>query len=456
MAASCARQCGKNHTVIRLLVLIAMGIPGANCVYVNATHNEARTVMWSKPKKSLPATLQHLGLQTPRDYTLNHSAMTVTFANGSLIRLRGADTGGAPWERLLGDELDVLVVDEAQKLDDDPFRDALDRIIPDLFNARGGSCVLIGTPDPFCVGEFHDICTGAARTFFRHHHWDAEDLRDLTDVWANQLAEKAREGLADDDPRWLRDKRGLWVRADDRLMLPLTEAGLWDGTLPPLIPSAGGPPVRRSQPPEAYAGLDFGWTDAAALVVLSFSREEGVIREVRSEKRTELNTQQLADWVRQATKEHGVRRIYCDAAEPKTIEDLRALHRLPVVAAEKHDKEPWISEMRACALAGKLRILRGSPLHGELRVLAPDPAQLLKRRLSTRPGSDDHCWDALRYCFRGIRENHFRAPEPPMSADERAIRDVALHREEQLGLRRPQHGSRDDIRSIRLAPRGRT
>lgn len=454
VAASCARQCGKNHTVIRLLVLVALTTDGANCVYANETYDEARRVMWSKPRKSLPAALRDLGLSEGTHYWLNNSRMEVRFANGSIVRLLGVDDGGG-WERLLGDELDLLVVDEAQKLRDEPFEDALERILPDLFNARGGSCVLIGTPEPFCASVFFRICEALDRTFFTHHHWTAEDLRDLTDTWANQLREKEREGLSDEDPRWMRDKLGLWVRQDDSLMLPLPAVALWDGTYPETVAAAcPAHPLEfcgcerqrlpRSRPLEHYAGLDFGFTDSAALVVGSVSREEGVLREVLSWKDTGLDTDALAEALRPILAKHNVRRVYADSARPDTIQTLVRKYRLPIVGAEKHDKVTWIQDMRAKARRGRLQVLSGSKLHDELRVLRPDPDKLKRRMLESPPGAEDHCWDASRYLYRGVFSEQVLAPEPPLSPAQ--AREAELLELAKRSVEKPRDGRPQTVR----------
>lgn len=421
IAASCGRQSGKNYTVIRLLIDTCLTVPGANAVYVNATFREARTIMWADQVDGIPAVLRDLGLMD--GCRLNESRLEVTFPNGSRIELLGADRGA--WEKLRGNKFDLVVVDECQKLEDGGFRNALTRVLPDTLVARRGRCVLIGTPDEFCVGVFHAICVGAELRYFRHHHWDAEHLSGVTSVWAEQLAWKGLTGTADDDPVWLREKRGLWIRQDSALMLPIGPRGLWTGELPLLIPSRHGPLVSRSEAPITYGGVDFGFSgDPSAVVCLSVSREEGVDREVHSSKHPGLNTQQLADVLRGIQREHGVTRFYGDPTSPRSIEDLRTLYGIPIVAGENQGKELWIQEMRSRLVDGRLRVLEGSPLHAEIGTLSPDPRQLLAKRLSTRPGSDDHCYDAFRYVYRGIHTNHVRAPETPLDPIGRREADV--------------------------------
>lgn len=426
-----SRQAGKNFTAVRLLVVTALVRPAANVIYLNQTFAEARRIMWADELDGVPAVLRSLGLERGVDYRLNESRLEVSFSNGSTVTLLGADRGG--WEKLRGSKLDLLVVDEMQKAEDDGLRNALDQVLPPCFVARRGRFVGIGTPDEFCVGVFHDACTRAAYPQFAVHSWSAEDNDRRPDIWAGLLAWRAEAGLDDDDPRWLREGRGRWVREDQRLMLPLHDCSLWDGAYPDLIPSVDGRLVPRACEIEHYAGLDFGWTDSAALVVGSRSREEGVLREVHSWKQSGLDTDALAAVVKAAVARYGIKRIYADAADPKSIADLSRKWRLPVVGAEKHNKATWIQDMRAKARSGRFRVLRDSPLHGELRVLVPDPTQLRRKRLEAPPGSEDHCWDAARYLYRGVFTEFPHAPEAPMGEAELAARRAVELRALSLG-----------------------
>jgi hypothetical protein len=406
----------------------------ANCVYINATYREAREIMWAEPDDGLPRILKDLDLGC----TFNEARLEVTFRNGSRITLLGADRGA--WEKLRGNKFDLVVVDESQKMEDDGFRNALAKVLPATLVARNGRCILIGTPDEFCVGIFHDICTETTDPAtgqvlypqFEHKHWDASENDRRPDIWERLLAWKEQSGYSDNDPIWLREGKGMWVRQDSSLILPLGPASLWDGKLPLLIPNTRGELVARTSEPQVYAGCDFGWTDAFAVTVGSISREEGVLREVHSFKRSNLNTAQVADVLRKLMTDYGVKMFYGDAAGAQTIADLRQLYGLPVTPSDKHDKAPWIQEMRSHLSDGRFQVLQGSMLHDELKVLSPDPEMLRKRKIETRPGSDDHCYDSARYLFRSVWTNHIRTPEAPKTPEDYQTAHIAKLKAEAL------------------------
>lgn len=407
--AVCGRQCGKNWTVCRLMLLTAMEHDNANIIYVNSTFAEARRIMWSDEIDGIPAVARDLGLK----FTANEARLELMFPNGSLITLLGADRGA--WEKLRGSKLNLLVVDEMQKMDDEGLKRAIEQIIPAALVARKGSFVGIGTPEEFCAGILHSICEDNLYPQFKTHHWTAEDLRDKrSDIWDGLLRWKSESGMSDDDPRWLREGRGLWVRQDDRMMLPLADHNIWDGDYPAMIPSKDGTLVRRAQEMQHFGGLDLGWTDGLALGVYSLSREEGVLREVYSFKQTQLDTDQLVSVVAEAMAKYRIKVIFSDNNEQRTTDLLRR-KGVPLVLESKQDKVMWIRDIQAKARVGRVQILRGSLLHDELKTLTPDPKQLKRRRLEARPGAEDHCWDTLRYAYRGAFPEGISAPEAPMS-----------------------------------------
>jgi hypothetical protein len=416
--AVCGRQAGKNFTAVRLMLWTALLRPNAEVVYVNGTYAEARRIMWADELDGLPAVARSLGIP----FTANETRLELTFRNGSKVVLLGADRGA--WEKLRGSKLDLLVVDEMQKMEPEGLSRAFDQILPACFVARRGRFVGIGTPDEFCAGPLHDISAARLDPKFAVHHWDAS-CNTLNPVpWEGLLQWKAESLMADDDPRWLREGRGLWVRQDSVLMMPLDEGSLWDGTYPTEVRSKGGVLVPRSRPFEHYAGLDFGWTDAAALVVGSISREEGVLREVLSWKQSGLDTDALAAAIGPMLTQFNVRRIYADAARPDTIATLGSKYRLPIYAAEKHDKVTWIQDMRAKVRSGRFQVLRDSRLHGELMTLHPDPTKFRRGQLESPPGAEDHCWDASRYLYRGVFSEWVNSPEAPMTSEERQRSEV--------------------------------
>lgn len=441
--ACCARQSGKSHMAARLMIVTAVSGPDRIVWYVSDTVDRACGVMWDDQIDGLPAVLGSLGLIDRRDsaggewhYEINLSRHQVTFRNGSWIRITGADRGG--WLAFRGKKLDLLVIDEMQRQEQEALELALKKDLPDCTMARRGSIVGLGTVGSALKGIWWRMATGQV-TGCTHHHWTARELSHLTNVWTEQLEYAAAMGIdTETDAEWLREKMGIWVRDEQRLLHVLTEAALWDGQLPDTVrtrcPQHGHlrgrcvcelPHVPRQQQLQVYAGLDLGAGqseadgDPCAVVVCSVSPEEGIIRELHSERFYPTDTEDMVTRLRAIRERLGVIRFYIDGAWKMTRLDLGRLYGLPVVAADKGaangtDEDIWVMERRTALRQGTMLVRRGSPLHQELETVLRDPELAERGHIRQAPGQVDHCTDSWRYAFRMIRTNHLTAPAAPV------------------------------------------
>lgn len=418
-AAVCGRQCGKSATLARKLIDGALDGPDRRYFYVNATADEARRVMWDDPLDGLPAVARELGLPC----SSHDTRMELTFPNGSKVRCLGLDNEG--YAKVRGSRLHGLVVDEAQKATG--LAHALKADIPAALARYRGWVSLTGTPDRFCNSVFHDACAGRLPGF-SVHRWTARDTAGVVpEVW--EELSRVYSAYAPDDPVALRERDGLWVADDSSFVHPITDSMLWDGVIPPLISAVDGTMVPRRRDLHVYGGLDFGWApDPMAIVVGSVSSEEGVLREVHSE-RMPLHTQNdgLAARLRALTDLHGVRAFYADNADPKTIDDLVQRYGLPVLPCKKQTseggKEFWTSDVNGALRSGTCKVLRGSALHGEMRELIYDPKAWERGEARPKPGMDDHCVDAWRYLFTAVHPNYVRKPDAPVDPRTAVLED---------------------------------
>lgn len=456
---------------VRLLVDVALARPDRICVYVSDTWDNAVKAAWVDQVDGIPAVLASLGLRERRrpsdadwDYHVNLSTRAVTFRNGSIVELAGADRGA--WAKFRGRKLDLIVADEMQRQVQEDLERAVASDVRDCLTARRGRFVGLGTVGRALRGLWYDVVgSSAGRVGWTRHTWTAEHLAHVTDVWANQLADAAAFGIdVDADPTFLRERRAVWVRDEESLLHRVTDACLWDGVLPPTVrvrcPEHGHlrgrcvcdlPHVPRTQPLQVFAGLDLGAGDGSpdggdpcAVVVGGISSEEWILRELHSEQRFCPTTDVLVDWLRGLVARLGIRRFYVDPAWRMTANDLARLHGLPVEPAVKGDAEGTTEDLwhmeRAAALAqGTALIRRGSVLHGQLETVLRDPRELERGHVRTSPGQDDHALDSWRYLFRMVRTRHARAPEPPMTDMQR--REAELRADKERRARQAQQAA---------------
>lgn len=440
------RQIGKDFISARMMLLTALEKANAEIMYVAQTLAEARRIMWQDGVDGLPAVARSLGIP----FEAHESRLELTLDNGSLITLIGLDRGG--WEKVRGSRLDLLVVTELQKANDEGLKRALTQVIPAALAAKRGRFVGIGTPEEFGVSVLHGICNKRDEwPQFSVHHWNASQNDKRPDIWLDLLDQKARAGMDDDDPRWLREGLGLWARQDDALILPLYEQSLWDGeSWPTRVMSADGKTlVPRRHPIVNYGGLDFGGTDPSALVVMGWDVDSAEMRQVygwKSDPDKPLDTDELYRAIAPELDRLDVRTVYCDNARPETILKFQRLHPGRFVSCDKttsstESKELYIREMRAALRLGRLKVIRDGGLHEELKTLSPDPKEWRKKRISARPGAQDHLYDAARYCFRGVWSNRLKAPATPMTPEQAREAAVTADMERRSQRNSQRHGS---------------
>lgn len=483
VVACCARQCGKTYTVARLMIDVALERPDRICSYVSDTRENAFKTMWLDQIDGLPAVLHDFGFDEEQgDYKINLSTLTITFRNGSVLELTGADRGA--WAKFRGRKLDLIVADEMQRQHDSSLEETLRQHIPDCLMARKGRFVGIGTVSRALSGLWFRL-NGASHQHceptpgWTCHRWTAEDLSSVTNVWESQLADARALGIDTDpetgDPTFRRERLGLWVRDDVALLHSVGERSVWNGQLPdtvrtkcpdpthshlrnrcrcdvPYVPRS----VTASGQMQVYAGLDLGFNDSNGVVVGSISREEGILRELHSEERPGLDTAQLADWLHRLKDEHGIIKFYSDPAWKQTVEDLRRLYGVPIEAATKGDAEGttedlWHAERQAALRDGSFQVMEDSVLHQQLEKLLRDPV-IAERdgHIRTAPGQVDHVTDAWRYLFRMVRTKHVAAPEAPMTSEQ--IRRLEIEEVRRRSLGTDDRGSRRSVGQVGARP----
>ena len=421
VSACCTRQCGKSYTVARRLIRRALKKKNALCIYVNATYKEAKRIMWNDQSDGIPAVLRDTRLKEEKDYTINRSELSVSFSNGSRIELIGLDRGG--YEKLRGSRIDELCIDEAQK--SIGLEAAFISIISYALIAKQGSICLIGTPNEFCSGFFHDVDTKQKKGW-SNHAWGMWDLKGVRpDIWAAALQDKEDTGLEDDDPAWLREGLGKWVRGGLGLVFSVDKVKqLYHTGLPTKIPDTD---IDYDYKWRTIIGVDIGYSpDPWAWVVMSYSMYDPNIYERDSGSQTEMTTDMQIAKIKELQEKWDPVAIIVDAGAlgKQIAEDYRSRGGLPVQPAVKHDKAKAIETMDSDVKNGNFLLLEGSVLDKEMTELRWDQKKWLTGKKEFAPGCDDHCTDAAIYVHRECHHYLSDKPRKPLSDLERRIEQM--------------------------------
>lgn len=132
-----ARRSGKTVVSRCLALFTALSRPYALIGYVAPTLNQAKRIFWTPLMRDLrdPAAAAFVE-------KIDQSAHTVTFKNGSEIRLYSAET--RPVERIRGDGFDLIITDESDDLNFTPY--VYNEIIWPALGDRQGILLEVGTP----------------------------------------------------------------------------------------------------------------------------------------------------------------------------------------------------------------------------------------------------------------------------------------------------------------------
>ena len=427
IAALTPRRSGKTTTVRARLVRCCLLKPGANCLYLALTRPSAKKLMWGG-KAGLKRINTVLGLGA----RFNNSTLVMTFPNGSSITLAGASTYDEI-DKLRGDEYDEVWVDECKSFPADLFEELLEEVIEPALITRNGVLGLIGTPGNLLNGPFYDITrvnSDKAKAFtdeeapddegglYSFHTWQMRDNTAEPEQWARALRLKAAKGWSDRHPVWRREYLGQWA-ADDTGYVYRFRAHSDDGkpwnTWTPAVTKANPLGLPEGHAWEFVFGLDFGWSDDFALVVLAFSNTHRDVLQVHEYAEKKLTPSQIGDYLQKliARIGHPIAMVADNAGlGGGYLAELAERFGLAIEAAEKRQKLDNIELTNGDLIDGRLKLLTKE--HGGGKTIE----QMVHLQWDEKgPPYEDkkqanHCCDALIYARR--RSLHHHAGEPAL------------------------------------------
>lgn len=255
IALLCSRRAGKTRGFLLRAIKEMQANPGCRIPYIALTRKSAEGILWS----SIDEVNKELGLGlVPRKADLAWVA-----PSGATLFLVGANKADEI-EKLRGQKFPLVGIDEAGS-----FRATLlNMLVEDVLEASlmdyDGTLILVGTPTAACVGYFHDVTTGRSKGW-DVYRWTVLDNPFIKHAkeWLRRLRE--RKGWDEDNPTYRREYLGEWVKDESALVYKLLRSRN----------------VRREMPegysPDSRAwthilGIDYGYVDACAWVVLAFRR----------------------------------------------------------------------------------------------------------------------------------------------------------------------------------------
>ena len=452
-AALAGRRGGKTGGDARWLLEGAESRPGTKSLFIALTRGKAKSLVWDDGL--LPIELKYrIGLKLSHD----EGMLYVKHPNGSRIWLLGIDDRSQV-EKVRGEKLFRVVVDEAQAYPDDVLKELIEGAITPALMDLDGELAVTGTPSPLLGGYFWAITTGGDPEVpkWPTHQFNALDNPFLASQGGKSGAEqhdevKRRNGWNDETPRFIREYLGLWHEDRGSLVYPFTAANNWqpDTELP------------FGLPPGEYTyglGVDLGFSEHSTAFVLAAARRgTGQIYILSAYTRSRLIPTALAahvdgvrHMVREKTKTIGfpgnsLRVIVDEGALGRGYAEQMRVMGVPCEPAEKKEKRAYQEWVRGLVMLGKVpernaagEYEGGAGMVVNVRECRELLAEANKLQFDEETGLEDqrytrHCADAMLYVTRALHPIYKPEENEPKYGSAAAL-DLEMKRERERMIR---------------------
>ena len=318
--ATCSVRAGKTTACAADLIDTALSKPGTTGCYITLARTSAEAIVWPELRR------------IDRDYKLNAeinlSKLTMSFPNGSWIRLYGGNEE-AEIEKMRGlSNVALVYIDEAQA-----FRQHIKNLVENIIAKRlydtNGRCRLIGTPGPTQSGYFYEC---SQNPMWSHHNWTMHAnpwLLKKSGLTPQELIDQdcQTKGVTIDDPSIQRECYGRWVRDESSLLLSYDHTKNHYDELPE----------------DAYTyilGIDLGVNDSDSLSILAYSDASPVTWLVEEILTPNQLTDDLAKQIRSLEAKYGNMQMVADTGGlgKKVVMDLMYRYGFVIEAADKQKK----------------------------------------------------------------------------------------------------------------------
>ena len=362
-----ARQQGKSTTAAAKAVHRAIHFPGS-CVLIVA-----------------PAVPQAFELRRKIDEHLRNSKVTLKmiadnkreleFENGSRIIIVAADE-----DTVRSYTADMIIEDEAAMVPD-----AVYEAMEPMLLVSEGQHILLGTPKGMKKHHFSDIWHDTDKS-----GWDRYEVN----AWQNpRVPRTTLQALKEEKERlgrlwWFQQEYECsFVAAAQGLVYPYESKK--NATLA----------LKRDDRWWQYVlGIDYGYSDSTAFVVMGWQKDDPNIYVVETLEQRGLLAPEAAEIALALTKKYPFARMVGDMGGfgKGYIEEARRRFKLPIVAADKNNKRGYIELMVSDLKAGLLKVFPGNEaLVDEWQKLPWD-----EEREMPADGYKDHLSDAALYAWR--------------------------------------------------------
>jgi hypothetical protein len=395
----CGRRAGKSETNKLLAIAKAMSDQRQRVLIIGLTVMKTQQIYWDDMNRIIA----ELGF----DYTPNNTDSIFNFGNGSIIQF-GGNSNKVEREKYRGMHWDLIIIDEAQSQHD--LGMFVKEIINPMLLDTNGQLVITGS-GPRTRGTYWEQYFLNPSPSGSRLNWNLSQNPHIHNYEMALADEREKHGLSETDPLYMREYLGLIVYDDDCLVYRLGGDNKYhDDEMLAWLQTQSPADIRFT------AGLDFGFRDSDAFVVIMYSEKANEKWLVYEYKQNGTDVTTLCDNIK-AGKDYiknsplfarSYNRdfdIFADTSDQKISLELSHRYGIPVQNAIKYDKAMAVQNLQEEVRKGNLKIRPGSGFEEEaLRTIFKRIEQEGQPSVITREIDDDvfhpDLMDALLYSLR--------------------------------------------------------
>lgn len=414
-ALFCTRRAAKSYTAGLHLVQDALNTDACNCLYLGLTRMSAKGIIWKDVLKIIDDK-NELGIK------FNHSELTATMKNGSVIYVTGADADEDEMEKLLGKKYKTVIIDEAASFSIDLRRMIYGILKPATIDLGGTICVM-GTSGNLTKGLFFDI-TKSVEPGWKLWEWSAHDNPYVARQWQEEL-----DDIATNRPLFMQTALfkqwylNQWVIDTDKLVYKFNA----DRNLAAVKP-------HYSRGEWSYVlGVDLGYEDASAFALCAFHEFDKTLYVLNTIKKSKMDITDVAQKIKAFQSSFPIFKVIIDGANKQAVEEIQKRHGIALHSADKIGKSDFIEIMNAELIQGHIKLLKGQcdPLIDEWKNLIWDEKSAVKKEHAI---CENHLADAAlyawRYCYQFLSEKP--KDQPNMKSKDQWLKHTEKLMEESL------------------------
>lgn len=407
------RRAGKTESNTIDAIDQAITVPGSKILFIALTFTRAIELYW----ETLKTVLDELGfkpVQRSEDgVSTSRTEGVMVIENGSEFHFHGNSTA-VEREKLRGSKWHLVVIDEAQSHKD--MKVLIEEILEPALMDYKGKLIISGTAPRVRNTYWEKIFTEDRR--FKVWNWNITHNPFIPDHETALARVREEKGWNENNPTYLREYLGLVAYDDDALVFRLNDKNRFtDEIMLAWLDNQSPEDIRF------VAGLDFGFRDSDAFVIIMYSETSNEKWIVYEHKQAGADVTQLCDAIKEGLvyiktsplfqrSYHRDCPIYADTSDQKISLELSNRYGITVYNAIKYDKAMAVQNLQEEVRFGNIKAKHGSEFDKEslLIVFKRDEANdTITREIDDEtyhPDMMDAVLYALRHYWLTHSQNH--------------------------------------------------